>query len=98
MAKTIEAYLLIANIKPEDNFTKEEAVKIMNEHTIGIYRGRVKLREDKVFTGREIADKLHTIEAVFEEEFEKAVEEIEAEETESNEVSHKTGRKEDIHG
>ena len=80
MAKTIEEYMQIANIKAEDTFTKEQAVKIVNEHTIGLYRGRVKLREDKVFTGHEIADKLHTIEAVFEEEFEKAIEEIDMEE------------------
>lgn len=95
MAKTIEEYMKIANIKADDTFTKEEAVKIVNEHTIGIYKGRIKLTEEKQFTGFELADKLHAIESVFEEEFEKAVEKIEAEEM--DQVKQETG-KEDENG
>ena len=89
MARTIEEYLVITKVEPEKVYTKEEALRIMNEHTIGIYKGRVRLTEDKTFTGYEIADKLHTIEAVFIEGFEKAVEAIESEEAMKNQTVQK---------
>lgn len=78
--KTIEEYLNKMNIKADGIFTKEEALKLVNEHVISLYKGRVNLREDKNFTGYEIADKLYAIHAWFVESFEKAVKEVEEEE------------------
>lgn len=78
--KMIEEYLNEMNIKADEVFTKEEAVKLVNEHVISLYKGRIKLGEDKEFTGYELADKLHTIHAWFVESFEKAVKEFEEEE------------------
>ena len=78
--RTVQDYLSKAGIKHDDTFTKDEAESIMNEHVIGVYKGRVSLREDKIFTGYEIADKLQTIESVFAEAVEKAFEEEEEEE------------------
>ncbi|MFE8701183.1 hypothetical protein ACFYKX_11310 [Cytobacillus sp. FJAT-54145] len=76
--KTIEEYLVKAGIKADDTFSKEVAIRIVNEHVLPIYKGRVNLTEEKdSFTGYEIAGKLHTIHRVFVEEFEKAIEEEE---------------------
>ncbi|RST57662.1 hypothetical protein D5F11_021620 [Siminovitchia terrae] len=71
--KSIEEYLGKMGVKADDVFTKEQAVELVNANVIAIYKGRVNLREDKIFTGYDIADKLHTIESVFTEAFEKAL-------------------------
>ncbi|KXY51054.1 hypothetical protein AT268_31620 [Bacillus cereus] len=72
MIDLVTKYLSKMGLTGTEVFSQSEANQLMNEHVIGIYKGRVSLREDKEFTAKEIAEKLSFIDDEWTRKFDEA--------------------------
>lgn len=76
MIDLVTKYLSKMGLTGTEVFSQSEANQLMNEHVIGIYKGRISLREDKEFTAQEIAEKLSFIEDEWKRKFDEAWDEV----------------------
>lgn len=71
MVLSVEEYLKKIGVQDNDVFDTKEAEQIMNDNVISFYKNRIRVTEEKEYTGYEIATKLHNIHSKFEDLFKK---------------------------
>lgn len=72
-------YLKKLNMRGSKMIAYDNAVALMNEHTVAYYKGRVRLIEKRAYSAMELADKLYMIHVSMCKGIHEAIEEIENE-------------------